>query len=187
MEIDFGRLKGDCSDLKKEAMQRYRNNKQMMAYSSQQAQMFKPRDPNSTGTNPYEHKFVSPSKNLHQAHHGHSYSYMPNEKILKILQNSEDISRQFSAHYRQQSMDDDAKQQQETSEPLPRELMTLSKFMKDPGMKSEHQKLLSKLDNQIENKVVTDDQKVARPEGEPVFNHVFTRMETKKVNPLAEL
>ena len=33
--------------------------------------------------------------------------------------------------------------------------MTLSKFMKDTTLKEEHQKMMSKLDNQIEHRVIS--------------------------------
>ena len=111
---------------------------------------------------------------------------------MKILQNSDDISRQFSAHYRQQSLEDDLANQN-----LPKELITLQKFMKDTTMKTQHQNTLTRLDNQIEAKVVAQEQINNPPRGaspggfggesEPVINHVFTRVETKKVNHLADL
>jgi len=37
---------------------------------------------------------------------------------------------------------------------MPKEMITLSKFMKDTTLKNEHQKLLTRLDNQIESRVV---------------------------------
>jgi hypothetical protein len=60
------------------------------------------------------------------------HQYLPNDKILKILQHSEEISKQYSAHYRQQSENDTLNQL------IPKEMVTFHKFMKDTTLKDEH-------------------------------------------------
>ena len=40
---------------------------------------------------------------FHDTHHGHSYSYIPNQKMQKILLKSEEINKQYSASYKTQS------------------------------------------------------------------------------------
>ena len=58
--------------------------------------------------------------------------------------------------------------------------------MKDgPAKKVEQKKVLMKMDNQIESKLILKEQKASPLEGEPVITSVFTRIEPKKINPLS--
>ena len=79
------------------------------------------------------------------------HQYLPNDKILQILQKSEEISKQYSAHYRMQT------ENETLNSLIPKEMITFHKFMKDTTLKDEHQKMLSRLDNNIEHRVLAQD------------------------------
>lgn len=65
-------------------------------------------------------------------------------------------------------------------------MITLSRFMKNgTAKKVEQKKVLMKMDNNIENKLISREQKSSPLEGEPVITSVFTRIEPKKINPLS--
>lgn len=79
---------------------------------------------------------------------------------------------------------------------VPKELLTLSKFMKDTSLKNEHQKMMSKLDNNIEHRVIQNELLANPPKNvngafgedqDDVITSVFTKTETKKVNVLEDL
>jgi hypothetical protein len=77
-------------------------------------------------------------------------------------------------------------------------MMTLSKFMKDTTLKEEHQKMMSKLDNQIEHRVISNELETnpvnkgstagqfGGEEAEQITS-VFTKRETPKVNILDDM
>ncbi len=91
-------------------------------------------------------------------------------------------------------MDEEAQAQ---SQGLPSELITLQKFMKESTLKTEHQKMFQKLDNNIEERLIEKEQKENPPkvstpnaygsEQEQGITQIFTKAETKKLNPLADI
>ncbi len=72
----------------------------------------------------------------------------------------------------------------------------MNKFMKDSTLKNEHQKMMSKLDNNIEHRVIQNEMATNPPKGTngafgeeqgDVITSVFTKMEVKKVNVLEDM
>lgn len=84
---DFERLEKDALTMQsngKTILDNFRNTRRHAVQSMQNphSTQLSPKSP------PFEHAHLKPGLQ--------SYAYMPNEKILKILQHSEEISRQFS-------------------------------------------------------------------------------------------
>ena len=190
---DFKKLEEDARSMwkkNKTILDQYRNERRKTVQSVQissatDSQLLTPK-----GISPYD------TSQAYLKSDAKSYTYIPNEKILRILQNSEEISGKYSAQYRNQSLNEE---KIALSQNMPREMATLQKFMKESyaPAKGEHQKTFSVLDNQIESKVVSRENALLNTnknllgaygsDQEQPITHVFTKFETKKVNPLQDI
>ena len=57
---------------------------------------------------------------------------------------------------------------------IPKEMIAFHKFMKDSTLKDEHQKMLSRLDNNIEHRVLTQDAANRSPSKGSAANNAYS-------------